>query len=121
MYKMHDYFRFLADELTIEFIIRTRTGVKEFTDMPELSRHQFYTRLAKARKLGLLYKTNGMYYLTSLGEMFLNNINYLRELEPVEWMLRSVDKINDPEIKSQLIHQLFNDRPDIEKCLTGPN
>jgi hypothetical protein len=100
-------------------MIRAKDGFYSHDLFDNATRKQIYSRLASARKLGLIFKTENGYRLTSFGQLFLNNINYLMDLKPIEWMLKSIDNIKDPEVKLQLIHQLFNSRPEIERCLSS--
>jgi predicted transcriptional regulator len=117
MHQTSDYFKFLSDELSLELLMKAKDGLKGHKDMSHGTLKQYTSRLSKARKLCLVMRVNGEYRLTAYGKLIVANINSMVETKPIEWMFKSIDHVEDPELKLQLIHSLFNKRPDIVKSL----
>jgi hypothetical protein len=113
------YFQFLSNTASIELLNCAKTGIMGPENVPQLTRKQYYDKTQKARKLGLIFKKSGGYYLTSFGEMLIERVKIISELKTTEWMFKSIDAQTDDEVRLQLIHQMFNKDPEIESVLTG--
>jgi hypothetical protein len=118
------YYKFLGDDLSLDILVKAKDGFKSPEDISgfdakPLTKKRYYNRVSNARKLGLIFRCNGGYRLTSFGRLFLRDLDRLVELKPVEWMLRSIDAIDDDGLKLKMIHQLFSKQPDIRDCLIG--
>jgi hypothetical protein len=113
------YFQFLSNRASIELLKYAKTGITGPETTPQLTKKQYYDRLLKARRLGLVFKKSGGYHLTSFGEMLMERVRIINDLKSAEWIFKSIDAQTDEEIRLQLIHQLFNRDPEIESVLTG--
>ena len=113
------YFKFLSNPLSLELLQLAQDGIPSQESVTTMSRKQFYGRMAKARKLGLIMKRDNAYRLTAFGEFVLEKARVLGEMNSMEWMFRSIDAMDNEEDRLILIHELFNKRPDIEETLTG--
>lgn len=118
MTEVSKYFKFLSDPLSLELLQHAQNGITGLASVPMLSRRQYYGRLAKARKLGLIVKKSDGYFLTTFGEMFIERTKILTDLDSMELYFRSIDRCPTEEERLEMIHQLFNKRPDIQEALT---
>lgn len=119
MAEVSKYFKFLSNPLSLELLQYAQDGIPSQESVTVMSRKQFYGRMAKARKLGLIMKRDSAYRLTAFGEFVLEKARVLGEMNSMEWMFRSIDAMDNEEDRLILIHELFNKRPDIEETLTG--
>ena len=88
--------------------------------------HQYYSRILKITKAGLVKKENGEYVITALGNVVYEAVsmvgkalNHYWALKAIESLQSSSSAIGSKEHISELIDTLVND-PQIKKILTQP-
>ena len=88
--------------------------------------HQYYSRILKITKAGLVKKENGEYVITALGNVVYEAVsmvgkalNHYWALKAIESLQSSSSAIDSKEHISKLIDTLVND-PQIKKILTQP-
>ena len=111
------YFKFLSDSESLELMQQAENGIS-LHGIPIMNKDRYYRRLKKARQLGLMIKKQDGYYLTAMGELIMEKARMITELNPLEWMLKSIDRCPTEEERLDQIHQMFNKRPDIQEALT---
>jgi hypothetical protein len=74
--------------------------------------------MRKARELDLIVKKRNGYHLSALGEIILDKMRSIIDLDPSRLMLKTIDALDDEELRLQAIHQFFNQSPDIERTLS---
>jgi hypothetical protein len=99
-------------------LTQAQDGIHGPESLPNLSRKQFYNRMKKARELNLIMKKRTYYRLTAFGELFLDKTKTISELHPTDLLLRTLDAIDDEELRMQAIHEIFNQSPEVEKTLS---
>ena len=87
--------------------------------------HQYYSRILKITKAGLVKKENGEYVITALGNVVYEAVSMVGKALNHYWALKAIDslqsssEIDSKEHISKLIDTLVND-PQIKKILTQP-
>ena len=113
------YYQFLSNKAAIELLRHAKDGIMGPESLPQLSKKQYYDKMQRARRLGLVFKKpDGRYYLTAFGEMLVEKVQIIADLKPIEWQFKAIDAQKDEEIRLLLIHQLFSWDPEIENILT---
>jgi len=113
--KVEEIFKVLGDDVSLRLFRLASIGIDstpEFMQKTGMTRKQFYTRLQKLVKLGLVQKKHGAYTLTTLGTVVQNiQLKPLEELVDNYWklqaieMLKSANKIPDEE-RNRLIESI---------------
>lgn len=115
------YFRFLSTTYALEMLTEAQNGLIGPEGMPKLTRKQFYSRLHMARQLGLIIRRKDGYHLTALGEIILDKTRSITALDPTKFMLKTIDLLEDNDLRIQAIHHFFSESPEIERVLMHPN
>ncbi len=92
-------FKTLGDDVSLRLFRLASIGIDpslEFLQKTGLTRKQFYTRLQRLVKLGLVQKKHGVYTLTTLGTMVQNiQLKPLEELVDNYWKLQAIEMLKD--------------------------
>ena len=90
-----------------------------------ITQHQYYSRLLKITKAGLIRRENGKYVTTNLGNVVYKAILLVGTGLKYYWVLKSIELLQAPstidskEAISKLVDSLIDDH-DIKKILLGP-
>lgn len=113
--KVEEIFKVLGDSISLRLFRLASIGIEPtpaFMQKTGLTRKQFYIRLQKFVKLGLVQKKQGVYTLTTLGTVVQNiQLKPLEELVDNYWklqaieMLKSANKIPEEE-RNRLIESI---------------
>jgi len=108
--ELGDILSALSDEHSITILMQASTGLKGDSSTHKsigLSKKQYYTRLNRLVKLGLISRNNGLYRYTALGALVINT-----QLKPLEdaltnyWSLLAIDELK----RSKVIPQQEQDK-----------
>ncbi|MCL4436087.1 MAG: hypothetical protein M1503_00180 [Thaumarchaeota archaeon] len=108
--ELEDILSALADEHSIKILMQAATGLKGDSSTHKnigLSKKQYYTRLNRLVRLGLISRNNGLYRYTALGAIVINT-----QLKPLEealnsyWSLLAIDELK----RSKVIPQQEQDK-----------
>ncbi len=111
------YFKFLSDAESLQLMRQAEDGISLHSVLT-IDKDRYYRRLKKGRQLGLIMKKKDGYYLTAMGEFVMEKARMLDDINPLEWMFKSIDRCPTEEERLDQIHQMFNKRPDIQEALT---
>jgi predicted transcriptional regulator len=124
-----DIYDSLANEHSLKMFKQASTGLKSRSEDIEkmgLTKKQFYSRLKKLVKLGLLTRVKGSYVHTALGR-FVNSI----QIKPLEealanyWNLLAIDELKKskviPEQEQERIIKSITDNSDLKEYLSNKN
>jgi predicted transcriptional regulator len=97
--KVEEIFSALGDDISLRLFRLASIGIDptaEFMQKTGLTRKQFYTRLQKFVKLGLVQKKQGLYTLTTLGTVVQNiQLKPLEEIVDNYWKLQAIEMLKD--------------------------
>ncbi len=108
--ELGDILSALSDEHSITILMQASAGFKGDSSTHKsigLSKKQYYTRLNRLVKLGLISRNNGLYRYTALGALVINT-----QLKPLEdaltnyWSLLAIDELK----RSKVIPQQEQDK-----------
>ena len=108
--ELGDILSALSDEHSITILMQASAGLKGDSSTHKsigLSKKQYYTRLNRLVKLGLISRNNGLYRYTALGALVINT-----QLKPLEdaltnyWSLLAIDELK----RSKVIPQQEQDK-----------
>lgn len=98
-----------------------RTLIKQMGITP----HQYYARLLKISKAGLIRRENSRYVITALGKVVYVAVSLVGKTLNYYWVLKAVElfqapsAINSKEVVSKLIDSLIDDQA-IKKIIMDP-
>ena len=99
-------------------------GVALTSKTKELTRKQYYSRMSRMIKVGLVKRKNGKYSLTSLGKVVHESGRIIEEALKEYWKLRAIDSIQTfdrtvlpHEERKKIIDTLFNDNEKIKEVI----
>ena len=116
--KTEQLLHILGDERTLQIFQSIRVGDNREELSNGMTRKEFYSRLARLKRIGLVHK-NGGYNLTTLGKLVAHKIvDMAQELCKNQWNLKAVDAMADipREELDKLIAILIKDG-DLQKVL----
>ena len=97
--KVEEIFKVLGDNVSLRLFRLASIGINptsEFMQKTGLTRKQFYSRLQKLVKLGLVQKSQGAYILTTLGTVVQNiQLKPLEELVDNYWKLQAIEMLKN--------------------------
>ena len=112
-----DLFRIIA-------LAKNDNGVALTSKTKELTRKQYYSRMSRMIKVGLVKRKNGKYSLTSLGKVVHESGRIIEEALKEYWKLRAIDSIQTfdrtvlpHEERKKIIDTLFNDNEKIKEVI----
>ena len=84
----------------------------------KLTRKQYYTRMSRMMKVGLIRRESGNYFLTSLGEVVFNAESTIKGALDLYWKLKALDSLRvnhthtklPPEEYSKIIDNLIDNQ-----------
>ena len=86
-----DVWRCLADNKSLDFLRSIHESQPiSITDL-NLSRKQYYSRLAKLSRCNLVYRSGGKYTVTSLGKIAYGVVQRIAALERDYWKFVAID------------------------------
>ena len=92
-----DVFNAISDEKSLDLfknIVMTKTGdTNIFRKKIKLTRKQYYSRMSRMRKAGLIKRKNGKYFLTSLGKVVHEAESMIESALKDYWKLKAIDSL----------------------------
>jgi hypothetical protein len=83
------------------------------TSKIKLTRKQYYSRMSRMTKVGLIQRKNGKYFLTSLGKVVYNNLLIIESALSNYWKLKAIDSFEivtaPEEERNKIIDDLIDD------------
>jgi predicted transcriptional regulator len=105
-------------------LAKNDNGVALTSKTKELTRKQYYSRMSRMIKVGLVKRKNGKYSLTSLGKVVHESGRIIEEALKEYWKLRAIDSIQTfdrtvlpHEERKKIIDTLFNDNEKIKEVI----
>jgi hypothetical protein len=105
-------------------LAKNDNGVALTSKTKELTRKQYYSRMSRMIKIGLVKRKNGKYSLTSLGKVVHESGRIIEEALKEYWKLRAIDSIQTfdrtvlpHEERKKIIDTLFNDNEKIKEVI----
>ena len=105
-------------------LAKNDNGVVLTSKTKELTRKQYYSRMSRMIKVGLVKRKNGKYSLTSLGKVVHESGRIIEEALKEYWKLRAIDSIQTfdrtvlpHEERKKIIDTLFNDNEKIKEVI----
>ena len=105
-------------------LAKNDNGVALTSKTKELTRKQYYSRMSRMIKVGLVKRKNGKYSLTSLGKIVHESGRIIEEALKEYWKLRAIDSIQTfdrtvlpHEERKKIIDTLFNDNEKIKEVI----
>ena len=94
-----------------------------------LTRRQYYQRISRLKSLGLIYRKNGRYSLSSLGRVLYETQKTIETAIQNRWSLTALDSLESSfsaegmpaESKIKIINALLGDRDEIKNMLLYKN
>jgi predicted transcriptional regulator len=101
-----DVFNAISDEKSLDLfknIVMTKTGdTNIFRKKIKLTRKQYYSRMSRMRKAGLIKRKNGKYFLTSLGKVVHEAESMIESALKDYWKLKAIDSLEHDGSKLEL-------------------
>lgn len=112
-----DIYRALGDErsLTLFRTIARKSGTTEFFSAQlKLSHKEYYSRMSKFLKIGIVKRKNAKYFLTAFGQIVYDADEMIRKAVDNHWKLKAIDSIDiSDEIttyeRKKLLESLLDD------------
>lgn len=94
----------------------------------KLTSRQYYNRMSRMTKVGLIKRENGKYLLTSLGKVVYNAVSNIRMALQHYWKLKAIDTLQERNLNmrfpneeySKILEKLI-DVPEIREILKYPS
>ena len=132
MQEEEDIINAISDKISLD-IFKT-IATQNITDSKALRRNlrlttrQYYNRMSRMTKVGLIKRENGKYLLTSLGKVVYNAVSNIRMALQHYWKLKAIDTLQErnlnrkfPNEEYSMILEKLIDVPEIREILKGPN
>ncbi len=87
----------LADRKSIDlldFIAAKIINTKDVSGKNKMSKKEYYSRIWKLRKAGILWRKSGKYVPTSFGILIINAQKKIRKALKMDWKLKVIDYID---------------------------
>ncbi len=87
----------LADRKSIDlldFIAAKIINTKDVSGKNKMSKKEYYSRIWKLRKAGILWRKSGKYVPTSFGILIINAQKKIRKALKMDWKLKVIDCID---------------------------
>jgi predicted transcriptional regulator len=101
-----DVFNAISDEKSLDLfknIVMTKTGdTNIFRKKIKLTRKQYYSRMSRMRKAGLIKRKNGKYFLTSLGKVVHEAESMIESALKDYWKLKAIDSLEGDGLNMEL-------------------
>ncbi len=117
---MADILGCISDEIALNLFKSIANNGKKieeesFSKKYNITRKQYYSRLSKLIKHGLVYRERGIYHLTSLGKVLDYNIRIVEKAYSNLWKLKAIDSLNlsreiSDEERNKIIDTLVDER-----------
>jgi predicted transcriptional regulator len=112
-----DIFSTLGDEKSLSLFraIATKCGTTEdFSVQLRLSHKEYYTRMSKFLKIGMVKRKNAKYFLTAFGQLVYDAEEMVRKSVDSLWKLKALDSIDfsdeiTPIERKKLLESLLDD------------
>src|SRR5690242_11547988 len=104
-----DVFNSISDEKSLDLfknIVMTKTGDTNILKKNlRLTRKQYYSRMSRMTKVGLIKRVKGKYFLTSLGKVVYEAESMIENALNDYWKLKAIDSILEKEnsINTELV------------------
>jgi hypothetical protein len=98
-------------------IAQTSADSDILTKKAKLTRKQYYSRMSRMTKVGLIQRKNGKYFLTSLGRVTYQAQTVIEKALTDYWKLKAIDSLDSststglpPEEHDKILHTLIDDQ-----------
>jgi predicted transcriptional regulator len=131
MISVADVLRSISDKKSLELfriVILTNSQPDAAADVlitkTNLTRRQYYSRMSKLTKAGLIKRKNGIHNLTIFGKVVYNTQMKIENAVNNYWKLKAIDSLEDstlsPTERKKLIDNLL-DNQEIKDILVSPD
>ena len=131
MISVADVLRSISDKKSLELfriVVLTNSQPDTAADVlitkTNLTRRQYYSRMSKLTKAGLIKRKNGIHNLTALGKVVYNTQLKIENAVNNYWKLKAIDSLEDstlsPTERKKLIDNLL-DNQEIKDILVSPD
>ncbi len=117
-------FRTIADDKSLELFKTIAQGIidsENLKNKTKLTRKQYYSRLSRMTKAGLVRKKSGKYLLTAFGKVVYDAQTTVESALTNYWKLRAIDSLemsNElPKEEQQKLIDALLDNPEIKGIL----
>lgn len=110
----------ISDDIALELFKNIANNGKKieeesFSIKNKITRKQYYSRLSKLIKYGLIYREKGIYHLTSFGKVIDYNLRIIEKAYSNLWKLKAIDSLNlskeiSDEERSKIIDSLVDEK-----------
>jgi hypothetical protein len=80
----------------------------------KITRKQYYSRMNRILKYGLVKRSNGRYSMTSLGKVIQHNLRIIENACQIQWKLKAIDSLDSTSIptdaKMKIADSLIEDQ-----------
>jgi predicted transcriptional regulator len=101
-----DVFSAISDKKSLDLfksIVMTKAGDTDiFRKKSKLTRKQFYSRMSRMIKVGLIKRKNGKYFLTSLGKVVYEAESMIENALNDYWKLKAIDSLEGDGLNMEL-------------------
>jgi predicted transcriptional regulator len=131
MISVADVLRSISDKKSLELfriVVLTNSQPDAAADVlitkTNLTRRQYYSRMSKLTKAGLIKRKNGIHNLTIFGKVVYNTQMKIENAVNNYWKLKAIDSLEDstlsPTERKKLIDNLL-DNQEIKDILVSPD
>jgi predicted transcriptional regulator len=131
MISVADVLRLISDKKSLELfriVVLTNSQPDAAADVlitkTNLTRRQYYSRMSKLTKAGLIKRKNGIHNLTIFGKVVYNTQMKIENAVNNYWKLKAIDSLEDstlsPTERKKLIDNLL-DNQEIKDILVSPD
>jgi hypothetical protein len=80
----------------------------------KITRKQYYSRMNRMSKYGIVKRSNGRYSMTSLGKVIQHNLRIIENACQIQWKLKAIDSLDSANIpidaKMKIADSLIEDQ-----------
>jgi hypothetical protein len=109
-----DVFTILGDKQSVEILNPSVAGLHSNSNgIGNQTKKQYYIRLKRLRRHGVIEKHQSLYKLTTFGlTVYENNLNTMKKIVPNYWQMKSIDVLISrddfsPEQKEKIMNELY--------------
>jgi len=129
MISITDVLNSISDEKTLDIlntiaVVKRKDDIYSMKEQIKLTKKQYYSRMHKLSVAGLIKRTNGKYFLTTLGKIIhehcvgiQNAVNAYSKLRALDEILKNDNKVDfSTKQRFEIIERLIQD-PEIRKSI----